>query len=161
MPHRLFLLLLLSSLLAVAEPAEKRGRGLVALRISSAETLVSWRLLATDPPGVSFNVYRHTDPGEGTRLNAEPLTGATFLIDSQADLARDTHYAVRPSVDGVETGENPVGYIPAAAPARQYLSIPLEPPAPGVTPDGVPYTYSANDARWRATSTAMASTRSC
>lgn len=131
---------------APPELPEKLGRGLVALRISDQETLVTWRLLATDPAGVQFNVYRSTDLERSVLLNAAPLSGATFFIDSQADLARETHYVVHAVVNGLETNENPVAYLPAASPPRQYLSLPLSPPAGGVTPDGVRYTYSANDA---------------
>jgi rhamnogalacturonan endolyase len=35
--------------------------------------------------------------------------------------------------------------LAANAPARSYLSIPLEPPPAGTTPDGLAYTYTAND----------------
>jgi rhamnogalacturonan endolyase len=127
-------------------PPENLSRGLVALRVSDSEVLLTWRLLQTDPADVAFQVYRHTDLGEAVRVNAEPQTNATFLIDREADLQRETHYVVRAVINGVETDENPVAYVPAGASPRQYLSIPLEPPAGGVTPDGVAYTYAANDA---------------
>jgi hypothetical protein len=128
------------------EIPERLGRGLVALRISNQEALVTWRLLATDPAGVQFNVYRSTDLGRSLLLNAVPLSGATFFVDSEADFSRETHYVVHAVVNGVETDENPVAYLPAASLPRQYLSLPLSPPAGGVTPDGVRFTYSANDA---------------
>lgn len=128
------------------QPTERLARGLVALRISDTEALITWRLLGTDPEGVSFNLYRFTDLGPAVLLNPLPLTGATFYIDQQADLTRDTHYVVHAVVNGTETAENPVAYIPAGSPAGNYISIPLVPPEGGVGFDGVPYTYTANDA---------------
>lgn len=112
---------------------ERLDRGVVSVH-SSAGNLVGWRLLGTDPAGTAFNVYRGT-----TRLNPAPITGATDYLDSGA--AASATYTVRAVVGGTEQ--------PAASstPLPQgYLSVPLQVPTGGVTPDGVRYTYSANDA---------------
>lgn len=37
-------------------PMEKLGRGVVAVRASTANVLVSWRLLGLDPSGIGFNI---------------------------------------------------------------------------------------------------------
>jgi rhamnogalacturonan endolyase len=132
--------------LSAAEPPERLGRGPVAVRSSQDSVFFSWRLLATDPAGVAFNVYRFTPPGPAVLLTPKPLTGPTHYIDTQADLTRDNYYIVHPVLNGEETGENPFTLLPANAPVRQYLSIPLVPPASDVTPDGAAYSYSPNDA---------------
>jgi len=56
----LFLLLLLAgSLMTHAQrQMENLGRGVVAVRSSSTQAFISWRLLALDPAGIGFNVYR-------------------------------------------------------------------------------------------------------
>ena len=64
---------------------EQLGRGLVALRSESGDVCVQWRLLATDPPDVAFNLYRVTGDGEPMRVNAEPISGATHVTDGDAD----------------------------------------------------------------------------
>jgi rhamnogalacturonan endolyase len=125
--------------LSAAEPPERLGRGPVAVRSSQDSVFFSWRLLATDPAGVAFNVYRFTPPGPAVLLTPKPLTGPTHYIDTQADLTRDNYYIVHPVLNGEETGENPFTLLPANAPVRQYLSIPLVPPASDVTPDGAAY----------------------
>ena len=40
---------------------EKLDRGLVAVQQSDGKVFLSWRLLASDPDGVAFNVYRETE----------------------------------------------------------------------------------------------------
>ncbi|MFF3501067.1 hypothetical protein [Streptomyces sp. NPDC003247] len=88
---------------ATARPMEKLGRGVVAVRSSDTDVLVSWRLLGLDPEGIGFNVYRSTgDDGTYTKLNPDVLTGGTNFTDTTADLTADNRYQVRPVVDGDE-----------------------------------------------------------
>ncbi|AIR96728.1 rhamnogalacturonan lyase [Streptomyces glaucescens] len=119
---------------ATARQVERLDRGLTSVHTGSGN-LVSWRWLATDPNDVAFNVYRGT-----TRLNSAPLTGATDYFDSGA--ADSAQYTVRAVVNGTEQ--------PASEQALQfrsgYLDVPVSPPSGGTTPDGVAYTYEANDA---------------
>ena len=42
---------------------ENLGRGVVALRTSATQVLVSWRVLGTDPSDIAFNLYRSTNGG--------------------------------------------------------------------------------------------------
>ena len=56
---------------------EPLGRGVVALRSTTTDVVIGWRVLGTDPPDVSFNVYRATGGGAPVKLNASPITGAT------------------------------------------------------------------------------------
>jgi rhamnogalacturonan endolyase len=131
---------LLALPLLVAAPAqaqryvEKLNRSVVAIRTDANTVFVSWRLLGTDPAGLAFNVYRGT-----TKVNATPLTGATNLTDATTTTAT---YTVRPVLNGVEQAASAA----ASAWADKFLRIPIQRPAGGTTPDGVAYTYSANDA---------------
>ncbi|WNG22501.1 rhamnogalacturonan lyase [Cystobacter fuscus] len=102
---------------------------------SSGGTLVSWRLLATDPAGVGFHVYR-----DGTRLTTEPLTDRTNMRDTRGTTS--STYTVRAVVNGSEQEASPAAAIWSGG----YLNIPLQKPAGGTTPDGVAYTYVASDA---------------
>jgi rhamnogalacturonan endolyase len=138
----------------VAEPSplppslmEHLGRGVVALRTSATQVLVSWRVLGTDPTDVAFNLYRSTNGGAAVLLNGSPLTGATRFIDATADLTQANAYFVRPIIFGVEQLASTSFTVPAnsTANAQPFLRVPLQVPAGGVTPDGQSYTYSAND----------------
>lgn len=124
-----------AALAATARQVEKLDRGLVSVP-QNGGNFVSWRMLGTDPANVSFNLYRGS-----TRVNGSPLTSSTNLFDSGASASAS--YTVRAVVDGAEQG--------ASAPSLTfagggYLDVPIAPPSGGTTPDGVSYTYSANDA---------------
>ncbi|WP_420036632.1 rhamnogalacturonan lyase [Streptomyces sp. cg28] len=119
---------------ATARQAEKLDRGLVSVH-TDAGNLVSWRWLGTDPDTVSFNVYR-----AGTKVNATPVTGSTNFFHADAPGSAD--YTVRAIVNGVEQADS----AHAVQFRTGYKDVPISPPAGGTTPDGVAYTYEANDA---------------
>ncbi|WP_460497505.1 rhamnogalacturonan lyase family protein [Glycomyces tarimensis] len=83
-------------------PMEDLGRGVVAVRSSGSEVLVSWRLLGLDPEGIGFNVHRSTGGGSWERINGGVVTGATNFVDGGADLSKSNSYRVVPVVDGRE-----------------------------------------------------------
>ncbi|MFJ4691188.1 rhamnogalacturonan lyase [Streptomyces sp. NPDC088766] len=119
---------------ATARQVEKLDRGVVSVHTDSGN-LVSWRWLGTDPGDVSFNVYR-----AGTKVNATPVTGSTNFFHSGAPAQAD--YTVRAVVGGVEQADS----VHAVQLRTGYKDVPITPPAGGTTPDGVAYTYEANDA---------------
>ena len=142
-----------AALQAAPYQMEKLGRGVVAMRTDATSVFVGWRLLGTDAAATSFNVYRGT-----TKVNATPLTGATNLVDTGANLTVANTYTVRPVVGGVEQAASAGFTLPANATTDQYLRIPLQRPASGTTPPMVPegapvgtapapeaYDYVAND----------------
>jgi len=119
-----------------ADPAgttENLNRGLIAMRTGTGNFL-SWRLLKSDPAGTTFAVYRGT-----TKVST---TSGTNFTDVGAPAGAS--YTVRPVTGGVET------LADAADPPVQTLAtsqdVPIQIPAGGTTPDGVAYTYAANDA---------------
>ncbi len=111
---------------------ENLNRGAVAIT-AGAGVFVSWRQLAFDAPGTTFNVYRGA-----TRLNAAPLNALNFTDPSGT--AADV-YTVRAVVGGVEGSASQAG----ATWAKPYKSIPVQAPPAGVTPTGENYTYELND----------------
>ena len=110
---------------------ERLDRGVVAIR-DRQKVIVSWRLLKTDDPNQTFDVYRN-----GQKLSASK-TGGTFYVD-ESPLSGDVVYEVR---GGSKNGS----YILKADAPEGYIPIPIEKPADGVTPSGQPYFYIANDA---------------
>jgi rhamnogalacturonan endolyase len=133
------------TLRAATHMMEYLDRGVVAVRTSSTEVFVSWRMLGTDPTDVSFNLYRSTNGGAAVALNGSPLTAGTNFSDATADLTQPNAYFVRPIISGVEQAASGSFTLVANAPVQQYLRVPLNRPAGGTTPDGGTYTYSPND----------------
>jgi rhamnogalacturonan endolyase len=132
---------------------ENLGRGVVAIKQEERKIFVSWRVLGTDPEKLAFNLYRSTEPKSpptgfkkflravhlqgdaNVKLNSAPLAGATCFVDENFDGSVGNRYFVRPVLDGREEKASGVFTIPANAPVRPYLSIPLR------LPEG----YAAND----------------
>jgi hypothetical protein len=129
----LLLLFLAPGRLAAQKQMERLNRGVVAVRTSSSQVYVGWRLFGNDPSGIGFNVYRNS-----TLLNTTPITTSTNYVDN---ITTNSTYSVRPVINGVEQPASE----PASVWSQNYTNIPLQIPGGGTTPDGVAYTYSAND----------------
>ncbi len=123
---------------------EQLDRGLISVHTGTGN-YVSWRALASDPPGTTFNVYRG-----GMKVNPSPVNGASNFTDTGASAAAE--YSVRPVVRGVEqataTEANPsmrFAASPNAGITASTRDVPLQIPPGGRTPSGENYTYNAND----------------
>lgn len=113
---------------------EGLGRGLVAVPLDGGKVFVSWRMLGTDPDTIAFNLYRVTGDTAPVRINGAPLRTATNFTDGGASLDRSTAYFVRPVLEGREHEPSASFTLPANAPVRAYLAIPLR-TLPGHTPN--------------------------
>jgi rhamnogalacturonan endolyase len=113
---------------------EKLGRGTVAIRQDENRVFVGWRLLRTDPSDVGFNLYRVTDSAPPQKLNRELLTGATHFVDTTASSEKSNAWFVRALIVGAEQSPSASFVLNPGAPARNYLSLPLQTPA-GYTPN--------------------------
>ena len=117
-----------------ARQMETLGRGVVAVRSAEDRVWMSWRLLASDPVDVAFNVYRVSGEGQPTRLNPEPLSQTTWWMDAADGSDKTLRYSVRPVIEGTEDSGGSDFVLPAGAPVRPYLVIPLQTQA-GHTPN--------------------------
>lgn len=104
---------------------ENLSRGVVAVRCSETDVLISWRLLGLDPKDIGFNVYRTTDDGSPERLNREVLTKGTNFVDDSADLDRDNIYEARAVIGGKEQAADSHFTLPAANPQEPVVRVPL------------------------------------
>ncbi|MFD0478461.1 hypothetical protein ACFQ0B_67470 [Nonomuraea thailandensis] len=109
---------------------ENLDRGVVAVRRSATEVLVTWRLLGLDPDGIAFNVYRSTAGGAAVKLNTDPLTGGTNFVDATADLTRRNSYYVRPVIDGVWQPASRSFMLAANHAVEPVVRVPLRPGGP-------------------------------
>ena len=129
-----FAILMVSSNLMAQRLMEGLDRGVVAVVPEKNKVFVSWRLLGTDDESISFNVYRKSlGKGKGKKLNASPLSGPTFFVDSLADLSQSNEWFVKTVLNGKE-GDPSESYRIAGGAAKPYLSIPLKTPS-GYTPN--------------------------
>jgi rhamnogalacturonan endolyase len=113
---------------------ESLDRGMVAVNTGNGSIYVGWRYLGTDASNIAFNVYRNN-----TRINQDPITDSTNYIDTNGD--RNAEYSVRSVINGVEMDSSKSVSVWDG----QYLTVNLQRPPGGTTPDGVTYTYSPND----------------
>ena len=125
---------------------ESLGRGVVAMRTGTSSAYVGWRLSGDDRADLAFNLYRSSGGGAPVKLNPAPLTATTDYQDNAANFSASVSYHVRPVLGGVEQAASAAFTLPPNAATRQYLEIPLQVPPGGTSPDGVAYTYTANDA---------------
>ncbi|MFC0560898.1 rhamnogalacturonan lyase family protein [Halalkalibacter alkalisediminis] len=112
---------------------EKLDRSLVAVKLAEGN-YIGWRMLGTDPKTISFDLYR-----DGEKINEKPISTSTNFLDSEGKA--ESTYQIR-----VLNGEDEPLTEPVGVWEENYLSIPLDKPEGGTTPDGVKYEYSANDA---------------
>src|SRR5262249_3410360 len=128
-----------------AKQIENLDRGVVAFNRSNNQVYLSWRLLATDPSNIAFNVYRSTNGGAAVKRNNTPITKTTDFTDTGVTQASTNEYFVRAIINGVEQADSRHFTIAANTAVGQFLTVPLNVPAGGTLPNGTSYTYTAND----------------
>ncbi len=131
---------------AAQRQVEHLDRGMVAIRRSTTQAYVSWRLLGSDPSSVAFNIYRAAGAGAAVKLNSTPIAATTDYSDLTANFAVANAYHVRAVINGVEQPASESFTLAANATVGYYLEVPLQIPLGGTTPSGEAYTYVANDA---------------
>lgn len=116
---------------APARQMEYLDRGVTAIKVNNG-VFISWRVLGTEQSDVSYNLYRGS-----TKL--ANITGASNYLDTTGTTG--SVYEVSAVVNGNEQRKSSAVRVWD----KNYLQIPLQIPSGGMTPDGVSYTYSAND----------------
>ena len=89
-----FATFLSASNLSATRQMEALDRGLHAVKTDNG-VFVSWRFLGTDNKTTAFNIYR-----DGTLVNAQPITGATNLLDNAGSAS--SSYVVKTVENGKE-----------------------------------------------------------
>jgi Chitinase A, N-terminal domain. len=113
-----------------ARQMESLNRGLVAVKTDNG-IYIGWRFLGTDSEGMNFNLYR-----DGIKVNSKPITDSTNYMDVEGN--ESSTYYVRTVVNGQEKLQSESATVWNS----NHLSIPLQKPEGGKTPDGVAYTYT-------------------
>lgn len=105
---------------------EKLSRGAISVFTEKQGVFISWRLLATDPENIAFNIYRNSK-----KINHSPLKNATCYSDASGTV--QNKYEIIPVIDGTEVISNSEKIKVHPTP---YFDIPLQ------SSDG----YQPNDA---------------
>lgn len=113
---------------------EALDRGMVAIKTEDGVYL-SWRLLGTDDAGTAFELYR-----DGQKITPSPIASSTNYLDASG--TTESQYVLHTLEDGQDREQSKAIFVWE----NNYLDIPLDKPAPGVTPDGKQYDYFPNDA---------------
>lgn len=113
---------------------ENLDRAPVAVLTDQGVTL-GWRMLGLDQDSVGFHVIR-----DGVQLTDEPIRNTTTYVDPAGTAA--SRYVIMTVGNGSGQDKLSAEVRPLA---ENYLAIKLDKPADGVSKDGKPYTYSAND----------------
>jgi hypothetical protein len=106
---------------ASAEIRERLDRGLVAVAIGDRRVHLSWRLLESDPPNVTFNIYRTAGATE-KRLNARPIHTTTDFLDALPPGASHA-WRVAAVVNGRETRDEAAMWT--GTPVERYRAVKL------------------------------------
>lgn len=113
---------------------ETLDRAPVAVLTDRGVTL-GWRMLGLDKDSVGFHVIR-----DGVQITDEPIRSTTTYVDPAGTAA--SKYVIKTVGNGNGQGKLSAEFSPLA---QNYLPIKLDKPADGVSRDGKPYTYTAND----------------
>lgn len=113
---------------------ENLDRAPVAVLTDQGVTL-GWRMLGLDQDSAGFHVIR-----DGVQLTDEPIRNTTTYVDPAGTAA--SRYVIMTVGNGSGQDKLSAEVTPLA---ENYLAIKLDKPADGVSKDGKPYTYSAND----------------
>ena len=114
---------------------ENLDRAPVAVLTDQGVTL-GWRMLGLDQDSIGFHVIR-----DGVQLTVDPIRNSTMYVDPAGTAS--SKYVIKAVGNGNGQDKLTEEFAPLA---QNYLAIKLDKPADGVTKDGKPYTYSANDA---------------
>ncbi len=106
--------------------AERLDRGVVALPAKDGQVYVGWRLLASDPADIGFDVFRSATPeGQPQKLNAEPIKNSCNFVDTTAG-GKSWYYLVRPAGPRANLAESGSAQADAASGAAGCLKFKLQ-----------------------------------
>jgi len=114
-------------IVAAAQVQERIDRGVVALTVDEDAVYVGWRLLASDPEDVAFNVYRKDiGLGDFEKINDTPIGKSTNFLDTSASPGHGYRYKIRTVRQNSEQETLGQAYVFTLTGNRPWFSIKLE-----------------------------------
>ena len=102
---------------------EKFNRGLTVQQTGATSVYLSWRLLATDPKDVAFNVYQVTAGNKTSKLNKKPIVATTDFSYTLSAKQTKTAFLIRPVINGKEQAASETASIQLSPEFKPYRSI--------------------------------------
>ena len=123
-----FALLFAFALSRMASGAEQLDRGVAAFPTKDGRVYVGWRLLASDPANVAFDVYRRDGTGKtAQKLNAQPISRTTNFLDPTASASdAKSVYSVSLAGKPATTSNRDAGAIGERAEVGGFVRIKLQ-----------------------------------
>jgi rhamnogalacturonan endolyase len=123
----ILVMVVLWPIVTTAQVREKINRGVVALTVKEGTVYVGWRLLASDPEDVAFNVYRKDiGLGDFEKLNDTPVTESTNFLDTSASPGHGYRYKIRTVSSNAERETLGQAYVFTLTGNRPWFSIKFE-----------------------------------
>jgi fibronectin-binding autotransporter adhesin len=113
---------------------EKLGRGVAAVRTGTSSAYVGWRLLATDPDNIGFNIRRSANGSPSVQINTVLITNTTDFQDTGVNFASSNAWFIQPVVGSVTQAVSAPWGLSSNAPVRQYFAVPLHDVVGGAYP---------------------------
>ena len=131
----IFIFEVFASTASAQRQMESLGRGVVAIREDDGKIFVGWRLLGTDPDDIAFNVYRSTGSASAREVEPRALEGRDAFRRQGCEITGGPLAISSGRCAAVGKGRRVRAFrLPADAPTRPYISIPLQ-TLPGHTPN--------------------------
>ena len=86
---------------------EKLNRGFIAI-YADGKVYLGWRMLKSDAPDISFNLYRTENGKNKIRLNKQPLQKTTDFVDANPENEKNITYLLENNRGEVLAETNPV-----------------------------------------------------
>lgn len=104
---------------------ERLDRGLIAIARERGGIYLSWRLFTTDPPSITFHLYRVDKNGRKERISKEPIKNTNF-IDLDSKEPENYKWFLTDMVDGRERASSVMVSAISLKDHPPYIKIPLQ-----------------------------------
>lgn len=125
LPIILLFSIVLFLLVNVSQGLEKLDRGVIALTRNDGNVYIGWRLLASDPSDISFDVLRCSEPmGEYEKVNNSLIKDSCNFTDTNPE-DKNWYYVIHPVSDEIKLSDSIPVKSGAADTAEGCLKIKL------------------------------------
>ena len=105
--HNFVIVIILILLYAsTSQGLENLDRGVIALVNADGNIYIGWRLLASEPPDIGFDVLRCSEPdGKYVKLNSDPIRDSCNFLDKSAE-GKNWYYIVHPLSNNISPSDS-------------------------------------------------------
>jgi len=106
LPLILLFVIVLFLLVNISPGLEKLDRGVIAITRNDGNVYIGWRLLASDPSNISFDVLRCSEPtGEYEKVNDSPIKDSCNFTDTNSG-DKNWYYVIHPVSDEITLSDS-------------------------------------------------------